>query len=327
MLLKSVDRLALKLKRRGIDPNLHGQRNFCEAITQDKVDIREWMKKLVISRLARGDFSDWTGWECRNEWAIGSYSNEVPTPRWRLEPCESLAILGEQGIGDEIMFGSVIPEAMLRCKRVVFECDPRLIGVFTRSLGIECRPRADIIGRGQATIRYLTAKRDEQFFLPVGDLPRLFRKSRLDFPGKPFLKPSPGMIEKWNHLKGRTGLAWRSRTGQFKPQAMMSLGIKDPVVLQYDHWPYETEGMTVPDCDLRDSIEDVMGICANLEKIVSVPQTICHIAGSIGAKVDVILPPMGSSRVKDAFRYRYIQPMPWYGSMKVFQSLAAWKHA
>lgn len=282
------------------------------------------MFQFICARLIRGDFSDWTGWEYRNEWAIGSYSPEIPNKRWRLEPVGSIAVLGEQGIGDEIMFSSCVPDLLSRVPKVVLECDPRLVDVFARSFGIETKARQDIVDRGEPIVRYLTLKRDEDAFIPLGDLPRLFRKSGSAFPRQSFLRPRPEFVEKWKHLKGRTGIAWRSRTGQLKPQ---DLGVTDPVCVQYDAWPYELEGMTVPECDLRNGIEDLLGICANLERVVTVPQTIVHIAGSVGCKVDVVMPPVGSSRVVNQIPYRYRDPMLWYPNVRVHDSLVSYRRS
>jgi hypothetical protein len=305
-LLKKIAKFERTCRRMGADVNRFPQAKLVEALCSDgHGDYRDLMFQFCVARLSRGDFSDWSGWEYRNEWALGSYSPEVPNRRWRLEPAGSIAILGEQGIGDEVMFGSCIPDVMVRIPKVIFECDPRLVGPFTRALRIECKAREDITNRGDPVIRYLTRKREEEVFIPVGDLPRLFRKSREHFPGKPFLRALPEMVEK---------LCWRGRTGQFDPK---ELGVEKPICLQYDHWPFETEGMTVPDCDLRNDVEDILGIVANLAKVVTVPQTIVHFAGSVGTKVEVILPPVGSSRVEDQFRWRYIHLMPWYRDVSV----------
>lgn len=315
-LLKKIAKFERTCRRMGADVNRYPQSKLIEALCSDgHGDYRDLMFQFCVARLARGDFSDWSGWEYRNEWALGSYSPEVPNRRWRLEPVQSIAILGEQGIGDEVMFGSCIPDVMARVPKVVFECDPRLVEPFKRSLRIDCKAREDITNRGDPVIRYLTRKREEEVFIPVGDLPRLFRKAREHFPGKPFLRPLPEMVEKWAHLRGRVGLCWRGRTGQFDPR---ELGVENPICLQYDHWPFETEGMTVPDCDLRNDVEDILGICANLDKVVTVPQTVVHLAGSVGTKVEVILPPVGSSRVEDQFRWRYTKPkMFWYSDVSV----------
>jgi hypothetical protein len=322
-LLKKIAKFERTCREVGANVNDYPQAKLIECLVEDgHGDFRDLMFQFCVARLVRDDFSDWSGWEYRNEWAMGSYSPEIPNRRWRLEPIESIAILGEQGIGDEIMFGSCIPDVMVRVPKVVYECDPRLVEPFKRSLRIDCKAREDITNRGDPVIRYLTRKRPEDAFIPVGDLPRLFRKSRHHFPGKPFLRPLPEMVDKWKGLRGRTGIAWRGRTGQL-PAA--ELGVADPVCLQYDAWPYETEGLTVPGCDLREDVEDILGILANLERVITVPQTIVHFAGAVGCPVEVILPPVGSSRIEDQFRWRYIDPMPWYRDVSVKGSPPAHK--
>jgi hypothetical protein len=294
---------------------------FCKLL---EGDFKEWMFRMCAVRLLRGDYSDWTGWEYRSEWATNSYHPQLPNKRWRLEPINTLAVLGEQGIGDEIMWASCIPDVIKRGIQPSVECDSRLIDVFKRSFGCETRKR-DGVGQNPTKPEYLTRKRTEDAFIPIGDLPRLFRKKRSDFPRTPYLHPLPAMVEKWKHLRGRTGVAYRGRRGKFLPS---EFALENPVCLQYDSWSSERGGMEVPDCDLRNDIEDLLGICANLEKVVTVPQTIVHIAGSIGTKVEVIIPPISSGRVIDQYQYRYGDkngPMVWYKSVNVFQSLREWK--
>jgi hypothetical protein len=318
-ILRKIDRFELECKRVGSDPNSKGQLEFCKLLEGDH---KEWMFRMCAVRLLRGDYSDWTGWEYRNEWAISSYDPSLPNRRWRCEPIKSLAILGEQGIGDEIMFASCVGDVQRLGVIPSIECDPRLVEVFKRSFGCEVRSRTDLDRNNPSSIRYLSQKRTEDAFLPIGDLPRFFRKR--GFPGTAFLHPLPEMVEKWNSYKGRTGVAFRGRRGQFLPE---DFAVKDPVCLQYDLWDAESEGMEVPKIDLRNDIEDLLGICANLEKVVTVGQTIVHIAGSIGTPVEVVLPPVTSGRVKDQFAWRYGlgKTMPWYNSVKVFQSLDEWK--
>lgn len=315
-LIRRVNRFDDECRRVGADVNKHPQGKLVESLCVDgHGDFGELMFQMCASRLCRGDYSDWSGWEYRDKWAVSTYNPDLKLKRWRLEPVQSLAVLGEQGVGDEIMFGTCLEDVMRLVPNVVFECTDRIRGMFERE-GIKTRPRQE-----------LTSPREEEAFIPVGDLPRLFRKSKESFPGKPYLHAAPEMVEKWKHLRGRTGVAWRGRRGAFDPDAFGPevFGVKDAVCLQYDAWEFETKNMTVPDCDLRNDLEDVMGIVANLEKVVTVPQTIVHIAGSIGTPVDVIVPPVTSGRVIDQLNYRYAQPkMPWYGSIKVFPNLKAY---
>lgn len=314
VMLRKVKRFEVEARRAGVDLGGIPQSEFVKGLVGDP---KEWMFRLCAARLLRGEYSDWTGWEYRNQWAIDSY-RELPNRRWRLEKVRSLAVLGEQGVGDEILFSSCIPDVQALGIEVVVECDPRLEPIFRRAFSCRTRPRDDIVNRGNSS--YLTAKRGEDAFIPIGDLPRLFRKSRSAFPRRPYLTPLPEKVERWKHLRGLTGVAWRGRRGEFKPGDLVGKGA---VCLQYDAWPYETEGMVIPECDLREDLEDLLGICANLEKVVTVPQTIVHLAGPQGIPVDVVIPPVKTGRVHDQLNYRYgLGPrMDWYPEVRVFQSL------
>ena len=324
VVMRKVRRFEIEAKRAGKDLNAVPQAEFCRLLVGDP---KEWMFRFCATRLLRGDYSDWTGWEYRSPFAVDSYRPELPNKRWRLEKIKSLAVLGEQGIGDEIMFASCVPDVQKLGVEVTLECDPRLVSIFERSFGCKVIPRDDIVNRGSS--QYLTGKRPEEAFIPIADLPRLFRKSRADFQAAPFLKADPQMVEKWKHLKGRAGIAWRGRRGKFDQQELMkAAGIENPVALQYDGWPYEMDGMEVPDCDLKDGLEDILGICANLERVVTVPQTIVHFAGPLGVPVDVVIPPVKTGRVIDQIQYRYgLGPrMDWYPSVNVYQSLNEYRH-
>lgn len=312
----------------GVNVNKRPQIDFVAKLKGDTPE--EWNLRLCTIRLLRGDFTDWTGWEHRNDWAIQSYWPTIKKPRWRMEKFGSIAILGEQGIGDEIMFASCLPDVLaLRPPiKVTVECDPRLQNVLERSFGVETRPRIDIVNRKNPhDAKYLTMDRPEDCFLPIGDLPRLFRKSRESFPGVAFLKPLPEMVEKWKHYKGRTGFAWRGRTGQIRPK---DFKLENPVCLQYDAWDEETEGMEVPPIDLRNDVEDILGICANLSKVVTVGQTLVHLAASIGTPVEIVRAPVGSGRVMNAIHWRYGEgtyPMPWYSQARVHKNLESFLYS
>ena len=45
-----------------------------EALAGDK---REWEFRLCAARLLRGDYSDWSGWEFRNEWSLQTHHPEI----------------------------------------------------------------------------------------------------------------------------------------------------------------------------------------------------------------------------------------------------------
>ena len=98
-------------------------------------------------------------------------------PKWSGEEITGKRILvwGEQGLGDEIMFGTCINEVVKQNCSVIIECDFRLISAFQRSFP-KCEVRAPLVNAD----RY-SAINDFDLHCPFGSLPRLFRRKVEDF--------------------------------------------------------------------------------------------------------------------------------------------------
>lgn len=54
-------------------------------------------------------------------------------PEWDGSEANRVVLQAEQGIGDVIGFASMIPDVQKKVKNVVFECDPKLVGLMKRS--------------------------------------------------------------------------------------------------------------------------------------------------------------------------------------------------
>ena len=61
--LRQVKAYEKDMKRAGIDPAKISQLDFVKPLAANEATIEEWMFRLCVVRLLRGDFSDWTGWE------------------------------------------------------------------------------------------------------------------------------------------------------------------------------------------------------------------------------------------------------------------------
>ena len=114
----------------------------CElAIENDPNDLNAYLN-LAHCYLAKGEWEKgWIEWEkslgsrFRKEW---SYGNEK---RWNGEKVDKLIIYGEQGLGDEIFYGTCINKAIEAVGKVYIDCDPKLEGLFKRSF-----PKAEVYG-------------------------------------------------------------------------------------------------------------------------------------------------------------------------------------
>ena len=88
-----------------------------------------------LQMLLLGDFK--AGWPLY-EWRWKTKQNtgtkiETSKPAWQGEAGKNVFLWAEQGIGDEIMYSSMIPELEKLCENLIVECDERLIPLFERS--------------------------------------------------------------------------------------------------------------------------------------------------------------------------------------------------
>ena len=96
--------------------------------------------------------------------------------------------MGEQGIGDEILFASMIPDLIRDNKQVIFECHPRLVNLFKHSF-----PGLAIYGTRKDTyINWVHNHSNMEAKIAIGDLGRYYRRQVADFPKhEGYLKPNP----------------------------------------------------------------------------------------------------------------------------------------
>lgn len=243
--------------------------------------------RYCAARMYLGDFSDYSGWEYRHEdgWSAEIWFAEFPIPKWQGHNCGTLLVRAEQGVGDEIFYLSILPECIARVDHVIVECDRRIQEIVRRSF-----PRITVIDR--CNHWDIPAKE----FIVMGDLLRVFRKDKKHFPKKPYLKIDESRVPEFEKYRGMTGVAWRGRQGSIEGD------FTGMVSLQYGD--QDRNDVIEPDLDLTNDLEGVFALCSVLGKVVCAPQTIMHIAGSIGKKVEVYIPTLaGEVRNQIAWDY------------------------
>ena len=284
--------------------------------------------------LKQGDFAK--GWR-EYEWRLkcGCRSPRSDIPIWDGSPLEDRTILvyAEQGVGDEIMFASCLPELVDRAARCVVECDRRLVPLFRRSF-----PTAMVVARGDDPARFAAAGRID-VRIAAGSVPRYLRPS-LDRFGRAasYLVADRERCEQWSSRLAavgeglRVGISWR---GGGKPGVRKSRSIRldrfkdlltEPgtcfVNLQYGDSADELDaagkqwGMEVHDFEEADALEDLDGFAAyvsSLDLVISVDNSTVHLAGALGVPVWVLLPRPSN--------WRWIvdrDDSPWYPGARLF---------
>ena len=293
---------------------------------------------LSYALLMLGDLSaGWALYESRFS-ATGSKARDFGLPYWRGEPLAGrrLLVFAEQGLGDEIMFASCIRNAIEAADQCVIECNTRLAGLFARSF-----PDALVHGGEKAAdTGWLASMPRCDYQIAIGSLPRYFRPTAQSFSGAgPYLAADPSGVARWRsriRLDDRLhiGIAWRGgnlRARQWLrsiPLAQWSnlLGLPDCRFVTLQHGECEQEiaqatcehGISVLNLNhVCSDIDDLASVVCALDLVITVDNTLAHLAGALGREAWVLLP------VAPEWRYpRQGSHMPWYGPVRLYRRTA-----
>ncbi|MFN0181433.1 MAG: tetratricopeptide repeat protein [Gemmatimonadales bacterium] len=269
----------------------------CRALRPDSHEAG-W--NLSLALLASGRLDEgWRAYEHRWARIAASPDRGFTVPHWRGESIEGKRILvwREQGLGDELLFATCLPDLQARGAQVVAAVDPRLVGLLGRSFpGIEVIEEAAI-----ATVGF-------DLHAPIGDLPGILRAARHQFqPNWSYLVPDRSAIATWRErLAGlgsaaRVGICWRSGLrDRERGRHYAALADWAPILategvqfvnLQYD----DCEGELVDverrlgiriwrwaETDLRDDLESVAALIWNLDLVITAPTAVSSLAAGLG---------------------------------------------
>jgi hypothetical protein len=263
-------------------------------------------------------------------------------PKWDGTPGQTVVTYGEQGVGDEIMFASMIPDLMKDCK-VIVDCDVRIEKMLKRSF-----PELEAVYPTSDVNAPFPWKADHKIdaYVPMGSLGRHYRKTAADFPKVAYLKADPEKIEIWGeHLaslpKGlNVGLSWAGglQKTRFDKRTIILDHMKplletkgvNFISLQYHKWAADEcarvgSQFSVPIYHWGDAIadyEDTAGLLMNLDLVITVNTSLHHLAGALGVKQWCMTP------VMCAWRYGVTGNSPWYGNCEMLRQKkdGDWKH-
>lgn len=266
----------------------------------------------------------------------------LPFPLWQGEPLEGKTILvaAEQGLGDQVMFASCLPDLLaLGPRRVIVEVVDRVAPTLARSF-----PGCEVIPTKQdKKLEWVRDIGSVDYFVLIGDLPRRFRTQREQFPNHAgYFAADPAHIEYWRSrlaqidggARPRIGISWRGGTEMtrmglrtmkvtdFGPMAAAinaswvclqygkvdeELAIAADAGLPLVYWP---EAIT--------DLDQFAGLIRALDLVVTVCNTTVHYAGALGKPVWVLAPKVPE------WRYGlFSSTMPWYPSSKVIRQSTA----
>jgi tetratricopeptide (TPR) repeat protein len=310
----------------------------------DKVET-EHARAICLFHLGRLE-EGFKQWEVRTEArykAAPAYGFRIP--RWQGEPLEGkkLLLIAEQGLGDEIMFASAMPDLIAEvgpAGKVAIACAPRLTTLFGRSFPTEIVGSYQDLKQSERQIRnvpWLGKLGTVDFYSPFGSTLQYRRRDIRDFESKPpLLKPDTEKARAWRERLGvlgpgpYVGVCWKSlvmtakRAKFYSPiehwGAIFAVPGAKFINLQYGDCAADIKeaqdrfGVTIhnfEDLDLKIDLDGNAALCSALDLMITAPNAASAIAGGVGLEVWFITlcevwPQLGTDR------------MPWYPETRVF---------
>lgn len=274
---------------------------------------------LGFAKLAKEQWAE--GWGLFEESLGGMFRKEITygdETRFNGERNKTVVVYGEQGLGDEIMYSSMIPDAA-KDNKIIMDIDPRLAGLFQRSF-----PDVEVHGtRLKNKLKWLQGKTIDHR-CALASLGRFYRRYTKQFTGKPYLKADPEKRVMWRALfdswgnRPKIGICWSGGTWRTNSKArtisvedMLPLAeMGDLISLQYKS-PDDIEGLPIRHFKATESddYDDTAALVAELDLVIGIHTSVIHLAGGLGVKTICLVPEKPT--------WVYANKMPWYESVKL----------
>ena len=280
---------------------VEAERCYARAAALDP-ELTDARYNLALLALRRGEWErGWEGYELRRRTPPPGPPFLRPAQADDLIAGRRIAVRREQGLGDQILFSTLLPELDATGASVVVETDPRLTAALRRSV------RGPQFVSGESAYAALAASDCE---LGIASLGRYFRRGVGDFSRqpRPLLLPDPERVRLVRERLGtarRIGISWRS----FQPAgrkhtelrksfplerfaAMEPLGV-ELLDLQYGEVGEERRAFDERHPGLRREVEgldrfhDIEGVLAAIQTcdlVITTSNVTAHFAGALGKR-------------------------------------------
>lgn len=247
----------------------------------------------------------------------------------------SVLIWHEQGIGDQILFGTLLADAATRAPSLIVRLDERLVPLFQRSL---------------PSIRFIPHDHpirdtDFKYHLPIGDLARHFRNKFVDFNQQPtsYLIADGARATTLRELLNSDfpiiGLAWATKGKRAKERnlpidevvALIQNNLPSTLIdLQYSDTAEDrsrialSQGMIIRRLNEVDNFNDIDGLAALItacDFVITCSNSTAHLAGALGKKT-YLLVPFSRGRHWYWSHIREDGHSMWYPSIRVISQTA-----
>ena len=302
----------------------------------------EFKKILAIILLKKYDFKNaWLSFDGRL--SLSDFANKNSTlelvrkkiPNKNIPNKNSkILVLREQGIGDELLYGTMYNDLLNEFSDLVIECDERLIPLFKNSFDSH---NDKFVKLGTHS---LDANKINHFdyIIYAGSLGKYFRNDLNSFSQNPYIKSIENykdveLTKILNKTQGlKIGISWKSLKNRYSSEKSLSLDdfenifrIEDSTIfnLQYGDVKEDLKNfakkqnykiITLETLDLFNNFSGLANLLKNLDLFVTVSNSTAHLAGALGIKTILIKPANHAS-----FHYWNYEDgkTPWYKSINI----------
>ena len=302
----------------------------------------EFRKILALILLKKYDFKNaWLSFDGRL--SLSDFANKNSTlelvrnkiPNKKISNKNSkILVLREQGIGDELLYGTMYYDLLNEFPHSVIECDERLIPLFKNSFSSN-KDKFVKLGTHSLDANKIN---DFNYIIYAGSLGRYFRNDLNSFSQNPYIKNIENYkdLELDNILNNNQGLkigiSWKSLKNRYSSEKSLSLEdfenifkIKNSIIfnLQYGDVNEDLKNftkkqdykiITLETLDLFNNFSGLANLLKHLDLFVTVSNSTAHLAGALGVKTILIKPPNHAS-----FHYWNYEDgkTPWYKSINI----------
>jgi len=289
---------------------------------------------LALIQLALGDFKNgWKnyGWRFKEEITRESALTDLNIPLWdQSKKILNILIIAEQGVGDQILFYSLLNELLDYNFNVTVIIEHKLLSLFQRSM-----PKITFIERG---IKIDEAEFDA--YIPMCDLGKMFRKELSDFEKVKdhYLNANEQKISaikiKMSKNKLKCGISWKSNNAIMGKGKSFELKFLEPLLknqniqfinlqygdvnqdLSYIKNRYQTDILDTSDIDNYEDMEGLAALIDSCDIIVTSSNSNAHLAGALGKETYLILPK--ASSLMWYWEHKMDKISQWYKSINIF---------
>ncbi len=312
----------------------------CEkAIEIDPGYAPAW-HNLALALFLKGDLPRaWEAhrWRFKNPNVVAVKQRPFAQTPWLGEDLAGrrLLIWGEEAVGEEVMFASMIPDAVARAGDCILECEPRLVPLYERSF-----PAATVVARRDPPD---PVAEDPAIDYQVGiaDLAGPLRADWADFPSPPsFLAVDEALRDRLRQrYRARgdgplIGLSWYSANPRVGLPRSLGLRQWIPILqaipatfvnLQYGDCSEgladvkDRAGIEIihdPEIDQLQNMDDFAAQNAALDLVISISNTTCMVSAAVGTETWTLLP-RGFGLYWYWFEGR--DTSPWFPGMTLFR--------